>query len=199
MELVLASNNQGKRREIEALLEPLGIRVRSASELGFDQEVAETGATFEENARLKACTVAKALGLPALADDSGLVVKALNGEPGVYSARYAGEKATDQENNLKLLAALEGVVPAQREAAFVCVMVCCLPGGKTLNAKGRLKGRIALKQAGDGGFGYDPVFELPQRGLCLAQVSVEEKNAISHRAQALASLVKRLGDFLKQT
>jgi XTP/dITP diphosphohydrolase len=199
VELVLASNNQGKRREIEALLEPLGIRVRSALDLGFDKEVAETGATFEENARLKACTVAKALGLPALADDSGLVVKALNGEPGVHSARYAGEKATDQENNLKLLAALEGVAPAQREAAFVCVMVCCLPGGKTLSAKGRLEGRIALKQAGDGGFGYDPVFELPQLGLCLAQVSVEEKNAISHRARALAGLVKGLGDFLKQT
>ena len=171
MRLVLASTNPGKRREIAALLEPLGIEVATAAELGFNEDIAETGATFAENAALKARAVALALNLPALADDSGVTVQALQGAPGIYSARYAGASADDAANNAKLLAALQGVPPPERGAAFVCVMVCCRPDGRMLTAQGRWPGRIALAPAGQGGFGYDPIFELPELGLTVAQLS----------------------------
>jgi len=196
VELVLASGNPGKLREIRALCRPLGIKVRTARELGFSDEVAETGDTFEENARLKAAAVCQALGRPALADDSGLAVAALGGAPGVHSARFAGPQADDAANTAKLLAALKGVPLERRAAAFVCVMVCRRPGGAELVARGRLEGRIALQPAGYNGFGYDPVFELPGRGVTVAQLRAEEKNAISHRGQALASLAAGLKEFL---
>ncbi|MFH1059705.1 MAG: XTP/dITP diphosphatase [Pseudomonadota bacterium] len=196
MELVLASNNPGKRREIAALLEPLGIRVRTAAELGFLEDIEETGDTFAANARLKACAVAAALGLPTLADDSGLEVEALDGRPGVYSARYAGKPHNDAANNAKLLGELAGLPPARRGAAFVCVMVCCLPDGRVLVTDGRLKGRIGLAPAGDNGFGYDPLFELPERGLTTALLSTADKNAISHRGQALRAMVERIREFM---
>lgn len=197
MELVLASNNQGKLREIGQILEPLGIAVKTAAQAGFSEEVEETGDTFEANAKLKACTVAQALGLPALADDSGLAVEALGGAPGVYSARYAGPNASDADRSAKLLRELEKVPPENRAAAFVCVMACCLPSGQVLTAEGRLEGRIALQPAGENGFGYDPVFELPERGCTVAQLSAEEKNAISHRGRALRKLAQNLGAFLR--
>lgn len=196
MELVLATGNPGKLREIRALCQPLGIAVRTARELGFTDEVAEIGDTFEDNARLKAAAVCRALGRPALADDSGLEVTALGGAPGVKSARYAGPSADDAANTAKLLAALTGVPPERRAAAFVCVMVCQRPDGAELVAQGRLEGRIALEPAGYNGFGYDPVFELPERGVTVAQLSAAEKNAISHRGQALARLAAGLGEFL---
>ncbi len=197
MEIVLATGNPGKLREVEAILAPRGIRVRSARELGFDREIEETGESFADNAQLKARTVARALGIPALADDSGLVVEALAGRPGVYSARYAGPGASDQENNRKLLQELEGLPPHRRQAAFVCVMACCRPDGGLLMAKGTLRGRIALEPAGSEGFGYDPVFLLPRLGRTVAQLRPQEKNAISHRARALANLVERLPGFLE--
>ena len=196
MQLVLASSNRGKLAEIAALCSPLGIEVVTAADLGFDREVPETGDTFEANARLKAAAVSAALGRPALADDSGLVVAALGGAPGVYSARYAGPGADDAANNAKLLAELAGVPPEKRGAAFECVMLCRRPDGAELMAAGRLEGRIALAPAGEGGFGYDPVFELPGRGLTVAQLGPGEKNAISHRGQALRKLAKGLKDFL---
>lgn len=196
MELILASNNQGKLREIQAILEPYGIKVRTAAQAGFTEDIEETGKTFEENARLKALTVARALNLPALADDSGLVVEALGGEPGVYSARYSGPGATDKSNNAKLLDAMEGAPPEKRAAAFMCVMVCCKPGGESIMAQGRFQGRIAEQPAGQSGFGYDPLFEIPDLGRTAAQLSPEEKNAISHRGKALADLMKRLPQFL---
>ena len=196
MELVLASNNAGKRREIAALLEPLGIVVRTAAELGFAEEIEETGDTFLANAQLKACGVAAALGRPTLADDSGLAVMALDGAPGVYSARYAGPECDDAANNAKLLAALAGLPPARRQAAFVCVMVCCLPDGRLLSSQGRLEGVIRQTPQGHNGFGYDPLFELPGRGLTTAQLSTEEKNAISHRGQALRQMVAQIAGFL---
>ena len=143
--LVLASTNKGKRREIAALVEPLGFDLVTAAELGFSEEIAETGQSFAENARIKARAVAQALERPAIADDSGLEVEALGGAPGILSARYAGPGATDQENYQKLLKALEGVPLKSRSAAFVCVMACCQIDGKTLLAEGRLKGRIAQK------------------------------------------------------
>lgn len=198
MDLVLASNNQGKLREIRQLLAPLGLEVKTAAQAGFSEDVEETGDTFEANAKLKACTVAEALGLPALADDSGLAVEALGGAPGVYSARYAGPGASDAERSAKLLRELAEVPEEKRAAAFVCVMACCLPSGQVLTAQGRLEGRIALEPAGSNGFGYDPVFELPERGCTVAQLSAEEKNAISHRGRALRELAKDLVDFLEQ-
>ncbi len=196
MELVLASGNQGKRREIAALLEPLGIVVRTAAELGFSEEIEETGDTFLANAQLKACGVAAALGRPTLADDSGLEVAALDGAPGVYSARYAGPECSDAANNAKLLAALENVPDERRRAAFVCVMVCCLPDGRILTSQGRLEGLIRRTPQGHNGFGYDPLFELPGRGLTTAQLSTEDKNAISHRGQALRTMVSQIAGFL---
>lgn len=198
MEIALASANQGKRREIAALLEPMGISVRTAAELGFSEDVPETGDTFAENALIKARAVAQALGRPALADDSGLAVEALGGAPGVLSARYAGPGATDAERNAKLLAELAGLPPEHRGAAFVCVMACARPDGAALTAEGRLEGRIALAPAGDNGFGYDPVFELPERGRTVAMLSAEEKNAISHRGRALRDLAPRIKDFLTE-
>jgi XTP/dITP diphosphohydrolase len=198
LELLLASNNQGKLREIGQMLEPMGIVVKTAARAGFTEEVEETGDTFEANARLKACTVAQALGLPALADDSGLAVDALDGAPGVYSARYAGPNASDADRSTKLLRELSQVPPEKRGAAFVCVMACCLPTGQALTAEGRLEGRIALQPAGENGFGYDPVFELPERGCTVAQLTAEEKNAISHRGRALRKLAQNLEQFIKQ-
>lgn len=198
MELILASNNQGKLREISQLLAPLGLEVKTAAQAGFSEDVEETGDTFEANAKLKACTVAQALGLPALADDSGLTVEALGGAPGVYSARYAGPGASDAERSAKLLRELAEVPEEKRAAAFVCVMACCLPSGQVLTAQGRLEGRIALEPIGSNGFGYDPVFELPERGCTVAQLSAEEKNAISHRGRALRELAQNLVEFIKQ-
>jgi len=193
----LASGNQGKQAEIAALCAPMGIEVVTAAELGFTEEVPETGESFEDNARLKAVAVSQALGRPALADDSGLVVEALDGAPGVHSARYAGPGADDAANNAKLLAALEGVPPERRGAAFVCVMLCRRPYGAELIASGRLEGRIAIEPAGEAGFGYDPVFELPERGLTVAQLEPGAKNAISHRGQALRELAAGIKEFLQ--
>lgn len=196
MELVLASNNRGKLAEIKAMCAPWGIEVVTAASLGFTEDVAETGDTFEDNARLKAVAVSQALNRPALADDSGLVVEALNGAPGVHSARYAGEHGDDAANSAKLLTEMIGVPPQQRAAAFVCVMLCRRPDGAELVAQGRLEGRIAPAPAGHNGFGYDPVFWLPERGQTVAQLSAADKNAISHRGQALAKLAQELRGFL---
>lgn len=196
MELVLASNNRGKLAEIKAMCAPWGIEVVTAAALGFTEEVAETGDTFEDNARLKAVAVSQALNRPALADDSGLVVEALGGAPGVHSARYAGEHGDDAANSAKLLTEMIGVPPMKRAAAFVCVMLCRRPDGAELVARGRLEGRIAAAPAGHNGFGYDPVFLLPERGLTVAQLSAADKNAISHRGQALAKLAQELRGFL---
>ncbi|MCB2184953.1 MAG: XTP/dITP diphosphatase [Deltaproteobacteria bacterium] len=198
LELVLASGNAGKRREIEAICAPLGIVVRTAAELGFTEDIPETGDTFEENARLKACAVAQALGRPALADDSGLVVAALGGRPGVYSARYAGRSHDDLANNRKLRQEMAEVPDGSRQAAFVCVMCCCRRGGLVLQARGTLEGVIAREPAGENGFGYDPLFFLPERGLTVAQLPAGEKNQISHRARALAALAPQLADFLQR-
>lgn len=196
MDLVLASGNAGKLREMRALCQPLGIEVRPAHELGFTAEVPETGDTFLENALIKAKAVSRALGMPVLADDSGLTVTALGGAPGVFSARYAGPQADDQANWEKLLSEMQGFEPAERGAAFVCVLACRRPDGGVLSAEGRLEGGIATHPAGDNGFGYDPVFVPSGYDRTVAQLSPQEKNAISHRAQALASLMTRLKSFL---
>ncbi len=185
LELVVATRNPGKLRELRRLLGQSGIRVLSLADFPDLPEVEEDGATFAENARKKAETIARYSGRPTLADDSGLVVPALGGEPGVRSARYAGERADDQANNRKLLAALRQVPDGQRQGAFVCVIALCRPQGECRLFEGRLEGILLDAPRGAGGFGYDPLFFVPQQGKTLAELSLAIKNAISHRGQAL--------------
>ena len=186
----MASGNPGKIREIARLLEDLGIDVVAQSELGVT-DADETGATFAENSLIKALHAAEATGLPAIADDSGLSVDALDGAPGVYSARYSGPEGDDEANNGKLLAELEGV--ENRGAAFHCVATFVEPdGGKPLVAHGEWRGSILHARQGDGGFGYDPLFFVPDCGCSSADLGADEKNARSHRGQALRKLVNLL-------
>lgn len=187
-ELVLATRNPGKVREMAALLADLGVTMRSLFDVPGAPEVEEDGRTFAENAVKKAETIARFTGLPALADDSGLEVDALGGAPGVFSARYAGEGASDAANNEKLLAALAGVPAERRTARYRCVLALAAPGMPTVTVEGVCEGRIAEQPRGTGGFGYDPLFYLPGRGKTMAELRPEEKNAISHRGQALRRL-----------
>lgn len=192
MELIVATRNQGKLREIRALLAAQGITVRGVAEFPDLPEVEEDGATFAANACKKATTIARLSGRMTLADDSGLVVDALGGEPGVHSARYAGAEADDDANNRKLLTELIGIAPAQRSAAFVCVMALAEPTGEYRLFEGRLPGEIIAERRGGDGFGYDPLFLVPSQGKTLAEIDLEEKNRISHRGQALRRVVAYL-------
>ena len=193
--IVLASNNAGKVREINQLLAPAGIRVRPQGELDIG-EADETGLSFVENAIIKARHAAKASGLPAIADDSGLEVDALSGAPGIYSARYAGVGADDRANCDKLLSALDGVPQAERGARFQCVMVYLrhATDPTPLICQGTWEGRILDTPRGDNGFGYDPVFYVPEQGSSAAELDPATKNALSHRGQALRQLVQRLAN-----
>ena len=192
---VLASRNRGKLEEMQAILGEHGIQVALQSDLGLDVDVAETGTTFLENAVLKATAVCQAAGLPAIADDSGLAVDALDGAPGVYSARYGGEACqTDQDRNRLLLTNLEGVPSAARTARFVCAMACAFPDGRILTAQGTCEGQILDHLQGEGGFGYDPLFLVPELGLTFAQLPPARKNQLSHRARALAALAAQLNE-----
>ncbi len=192
-EWVVASGNRGKLREIEAILAPRGIHLIAQGVLGI-QEVPETGLTFVENALIKARNAAHHSGLPALADDSGISVEALDGMPGIYSARYAGESATDQENLEKLLHAMEEVADGRRAAAFICAMVFMRHADDPtpIIAEGVWRGQITTARAGSRGFGYDPIFWVPDRGCTSAELSSETKNSISHRGLALAELESKL-------
>ena len=184
MKLVLASKNQGKLRELREILHAMDVEVMLESEAGVDVDVEETGATFEENSRLKAEAVMQACGLPSIADDSGLVVDALDGAPGVYSARYGGLD-TDAARTELLLKNLDHVPEVQRTARFVSVITCCFPDGRVLSARGECEGMITREARGSDGFGYDPVFLVPALGKTFAELKPEEKNRISHRANAL--------------
>ncbi|MCX7911920.1 MAG: XTP/dITP diphosphatase [Dehalococcoidales bacterium] len=184
--LLIATNNQGKLHEYRSLLSDVPFTLVSPAELGLDIAVAETGTTFEENARLKALALADACGLLTLADDSGLEVDALGGAPGVYSARYAGEHATDRERISLLLERLRGIPEDKRTARFVCVIAIAAPDGKVALFRGECTGTIAGEPKGSGGFGYDPVFYLPELGRTMAELSPGEKNRLSHRARAAA-------------
>ena len=186
--IVMATGNPGKIRELARLLDGLGVEIVAQSELGVP-DADETGTSFAENSLIKARHAAEATGLPAIADDSGLSVDALDGAPGVYSARYAGD-AGDEANNDKLLAALEGV--EDRGAAFHCVATFVAPGEEPLVAAGVWRGEILHAQRGDGGFGYDPLFFVPECGCSSAELPAEEKNRRSHRGQALRELVRLL-------
>jgi len=185
-QIVMASGNAGKIREIARLLKGLGIDVVAQSAFAVE-DAAETGTSFRENSLIKARHAADATGLPAIADDSGLVVAALDGAPGVYSARYAGPDCDDEANNDKLLTELEGV--SDRSAAFYCVATFIEPGGKPLFAEGEWRGSILQQRQGDGGFGYDPLFYVPDCDCSSAELTQEQKNARSHRGQALCKLV----------
>ena len=196
--VVLATRNKGKIAELRALLAGLGPQVVGLVEFPDIGEIPETGTTFLENARIKARAVCRATGLVSLADDSGLCVDALDGAPGVYSARYSGENATDAANNAKLLAALADVPEARRTCRFVSVVVAVAPDGRELTAEGVWEGRVTTSPAGQGGFGYDPLFFDPTAGLTAAELSPEAKNARSHRGKALANLVKNWAEFWKK-
>ncbi|MFP3982703.1 MAG: XTP/dITP diphosphatase [Desulfurivibrionaceae bacterium] len=184
--IVLATRNQGKVREFQELLEGYPIDLKSLNDFGPIPEVVEDGETFDDNAYKKALFTAKALGIPAIADDSGLVVEALDGAPGVQSARYSGDNATDRDNMAKLLQELAG--QENRQAAFECVISIAVPSGPALTYEGRCKGLITEEPRGAKGFGYDPVFYSPELGKTFAEAEPEEKNRISHRGKALAEI-----------
>jgi XTP/dITP diphosphohydrolase len=184
-ELVVATRNRGKLLEIQAVLNGIVDTVRCAADFAGFPETIENGLTFQENALKKAREAMMFTGLPALADDSGLVVEALNGRPGVYSARFAGEGAADSDNNLRLLKELDGIPTGQRQAAFVCVLAFVTPDGCEQVFSGRVGGRVLTAERGDGGFGYDPLFLVDGFGRTMAELNVQEKNSISHRGQAL--------------
>ncbi len=193
MNVVLATKNPHKLIEIQAILAQQDIQLVLPEDLGVYLEVEETGATFEENSLLKAQALLEATGIAAMADDSGLMVDALKGAPGVYSARYGGDACLSDKDRLELLLShLEHVPEAERTAKFVCVITMLYPDGKKLVARGECPGRICRTPQGNSGFGYDPVFYVPEEGCTFAQMNGGRKNAISHRARALAALCAML-------
>ena len=193
MKVVLASKNPHKLIEISKITEQFDMELVLESELGVDIDVEETGTTFEENSFLKADAVMKATGLPALADDSGIAVDALNGEPGIYSARYGFDDTLDDWGRLQLLLKNTETVPdGQRQAKFVCVITLVTPEGQTIQARGEIHGELLREPRGENGFGYDPIFYYPPLGKTTAELALEEKNRVSHRANALNVFYEKL-------
>lgn len=193
MKVVLASKNKHKLEEISQITEKFGMELVLESDLGVDIDVEETGSTFEENSFLKAEAVMKATGLPALADDSGIAVNALNGEPGIYSARYGFDESLDDWGRLQLLLKNTEQVPDERrQAKFVCVITLVTPQQEIIQARGEVHGMLLRTPAGQGGFGYDPIFYYPPLGKSLAELTPEEKNQVSHRANALQVFYQKL-------
>lgn len=191
-EIVIASRNKGKLREFSSILVGSGITIRSLNDFEGIEDVIEDGNSFEENARKKAEVISQIINLPVLADDSGLVVDALDGEPGIYSARFAGEEKDDKKNNEKLLICLEDLELEQRTARFVCVLALAFPESDTIIVKGTCEGLINYEPKGNNGFGYDPLFYLPEYKQTMAELNPELKNKISHRSKALKELVNIL-------
>ncbi len=199
MRIVFATGNAGKIREIKEILSDLDMDVVSMKEAGVTVDVEENGATYEENAMIKVRAVATALGEAGegadtivMADDSGLEIDYLNKEPGIYSARYLGEDTSYRIKNQNLIDRLEGVEDEKRTARFVCAIAAMLPGGKELTTRGTIEGRIGYEERGEGGFGYDPIFYVPEFGKSTAELSEEEKNAVSHRGRALRAMKEEL-------
>lgn len=195
LKFVLATHNPGKLKEMSAILGTLGVEVVSPADLGLTVDVEETGETFAENAMLKAKAVCGLAGLPAIADDSGLCVDALNGGPGVYSARYGGEELDDRGRYMLLLNSMRGA--SSRSAHFETAVACAFPNGETLTAAGRCDGAIAFAPMGTGGFGYDPVFLVPEQVKTFGQMTEEEKAALSHRGKALRAFAAGLEAYLR--
>ena len=193
MRVVLASKNRHKLEEISKITEKFGIELVLQSELGIDLDVEETGTTFEENSYIKAEAVMKATGLPALADDSGIAVDALNGEPGIYSARYGFDESLDDWGRLELLLKnTEHVPDGQRQAQFVCVITMVTPEGQVIQARGEIHGELTREPYGENGFGYDPIFYYPPLGMTTAQLPPEVKNEVSHRGNALKLFYEKM-------
>jgi len=195
LEVIVATRNKGKLREFRDALRGLNLRICGLSDLPEAPEVEEDGESFTENALKKARFYATHSGKLTLADDSGLEVDSLRGRPGVYSARYAGERASSQENNQKLLRELQGIPISKRGARFKCVVAIKSPGGKEAIVEGSCRGRIGFKEKGRKGFGYDPLFVLPEGGKTMAELSLEEKNRVSHRGKALRKIRKIIKKF----
>ena len=193
--LVIATRNNGKKSEIKGLLEGFPVQIKNLNDFGPIPGVEETGKTFDENAYIKASFTARLLGFPALADDSGLVVEALDGAPGIYSARYAGENATDEERCVKLLGEMEG--KKDRRAAFECVISIAVPTGAALTYEARCDGLIADQAVGENGFGYDPIFYYPSFKKTFAELKSEEKNKVSHRGRAFKEIRSEFDKVLK--
>ncbi len=192
--IILATGNKDKLKEVREILGKKSVSVVSMKEAGFDQEIEENGSTFAENAVIKAKAVCAASGETAMADDSGLVIDALGGMPGIYSARYLGHETPYPEKNAKILAMLSDVPEEKRTARYVCAIACVFPDGRTLLAEETMEGRIAQEPAGSNGFGYDPIFYVPEAGKTAAEMSPEEKHAVSHRGKALRKMEALLGE-----
>ncbi|WP_286120850.1 XTP/dITP diphosphatase [Pediococcus pentosaceus] len=193
-EILIATKNDGKLKEFKQIFEQKGIVVKSLKDINDDVEIVENGLSFEENARLKADGYAKSIGIPVLADDSGLEIDALNGRPGIFSARYAGDH-NDAANNAKVLSELGGIPDEKRTATFHSSVVVRKPDGSELVANGNLRGRILPVPRGDNGFGYDPLFFVEAKNKTLAEITREEKNKISHRALAIEDLLVNFDKF----
>jgi len=200
IKLVLASRNRKKIKELETLLDSLSskIQVLSLDDIGYTDDIVEDGTTFAENSRIKA-TVPATLGYIGIADDSGLTVDALGGAPGVYSARYSGEDATDEKNNAKLLCELKEVPDEKRGAQFRTVVTCAFPDGTEFQCEGVCEGRILHAPDGDGGFGYDPLFYFEPFGKTFAALTPEEKNSVSHRGKAMREFAEKFKDYIEKT
>ena len=200
IKIVLASRNAKKIKELETLLGDLSskVQVLSLDDIGYTDEIEEDGETFSDNSRIKATVPAK-LGFIGIADDSGLTVDALGGAPGVYSARYSGEGATDETNNAKLLAALENIADEKRTAQFRTVVTCAFPDGTDFQVEGVCEGLILREPDGNGGFGYDPLFYYSPLAKTFAELSPDEKNAVSHRGKAMGAFVTKFKEYIEKT
>ena len=194
--LIFATGNEGKMREIREILSDLGVEILSLKEAGIHADIVEDGKSFEENAVIKAKTICELTHEVVLADDSGLEIDYLNGEPGIYSARYMGEDTSYRIKNQNLIDRLEGVPDEKRTARFVCVIAAAYPDGTVKTARGTMEGIIGYEERGENGFGYDPIFFLPEYGCSSAELSMEEKNKISHRGKALEKLRDCIGGRL---
>lgn len=190
--IIFATGNAGKMKEIREILKDLDAEVLSMKEAGVEADIVEDGKTFEENAVIKAKTVCELTGEIALADDSGLEIDYLNKKPGIYSARYMGEDTSYRIKNANLIERLEGVPDEKRTARFVCAIAAAFPDGTVKTVRGTMEGRIGYEEAGENGFGYDPIFYLPEYGCSSAELSMEEKNKISHRGKALRAIKEEL-------
>ena len=195
--LIFATGNEGKMKEIREILGDLDYEILSMKEAGVNVDIVEDGTTFEENAKLKARAIYNLMHTAVLADDSGIVVDYLNGEPGIYSARYMGEDTSYRIKNQSLVERLEGVPVEKRTARFVCVIAAAFPDGTVCTTKGTIEGKIGYEERGENGFGYDPIFYLPDMSRTTAELSPEEKNAVSHRGKALAAMKEQIASYLK--
>ncbi|MFG6333002.1 MAG: RdgB/HAM1 family non-canonical purine NTP pyrophosphatase [Lachnospiraceae bacterium] len=190
--ILFATENEGKMREVRMILADLGIEILSLKEAGFRSEAEENGTTFEENAVIKATEIMKKSGEVVLADDSGLEVDALNKEPGIYSARYMGHDTSYHIKNRSLIERLEGKQGSERSARFVCAIAAVFPDGRVLTTRGTMEGEIGYEERGENGFGYDPIFYLPEYGCCSGELPLEIKNQLSHRGKALRLMKEEL-------